>query len=60
MNDCKNIMLKTGQDLHILHGQQSEGVGLLVDPATTAVQHTEPIAKVNFVTSRLPADKAVS
>lgn len=59
-NDHKNIMLKIEQDLHMLHGQQREGVGLPANPATTAAQHTEPIAKVNFVASQSPADEAVS
>jgi hypothetical protein len=53
-------MLKIEQDLHMLHGQQREGVGLPANPATTAAQHTEPIAKVNFVASQSPADEAVS
>lgn len=44
----------------MLHGQQREGVGLPADPAMTAVQHTEPIAKVDFVASHSPADEAVS
>lgn len=57
-NDHKNIMLKIEQDLHMLHGQQREGVGLPAVPTTTAVQHTDPIAKVNFVVSQSPADEA--
>lgn len=60
MNDHKSIMLKIEQNLHELHGQQREGVGLPVDPATSAVKHTEPIARVNFVASHSPAEEAVS
>ena len=60
MNDHKNIMLKTEKDLHMLHRQQREGVGLPADPTTTSVQHTEPIAKVDFVAPHSPADEAVS
>jgi len=58
MNDHKNIMLKIEKDLHVLHGQQREGVGLPADPTTTSVPHNEPIAKVDFVASHSPADEA--
>ncbi|KDR07730.1 26S proteasome non-ATPase regulatory subunit 9 [Zootermopsis nevadensis] len=58
MNDLKGVMLKIEQNLHILHGQQREGVGLPVDPSTSAVQHTEPIARVNFVAPHSPAEEA--
>lgn len=60
MNDHKSIMLKIEQGLHLLHGQQREGLGLPVDPTAAAVQHTEPIARVNFVASHSPAAEAVS
>jgi len=60
MNDHKNIMLKIEEDLHELHGQQREGVGLPAEPTTASVQHPEPIAKVDFVASHSPADEAVS
>jgi hypothetical protein len=59
MNDHKSIMLKIEQQLHVLHAQQREGVGLPVDPAMSADQHTEPIARVNFVASLSPAEEAV-
>jgi hypothetical protein len=60
MNDHKSIMLKIEQGLHTLHGQQREGLGLPVDPTTAPVQHTEPVARVNFVASHSPAAEAVS
>jgi hypothetical protein len=60
MNDHKNIELKIEKDLHMLHGQQREGVGLPSDPTMTMVRHTEPIAKVDFVAPHSPADEAVS
>jgi len=60
MNDHKNIMGRIEEGLHMLHGQQREGIGLPVDPTTSAAQHTEPIARVNFVASHSPAEEAVS
>jgi hypothetical protein len=59
MNDHKSIMSKIEHNLHELHGQQREGVGLPVDPPMSTVQYSEPIARVNFVASHSPAKEAV-
>jgi hypothetical protein len=52
-------MSKIEHDLHVLHGQQREGVGLPVYPPTSTVQYSEPIARVNFIASHSPAEEVV-
>ncbi|KAJ9579558.1 hypothetical protein L9F63_004743 [Diploptera punctata] len=56
-NDHKNLMKIIEKGLHTLHGQQREGIGLPADVPSVSIQHTVPIARINFVAANSPAEE---